>query len=251
VTLSDEQGYATIKVSPREIFVFDLLQHPPHTPEPVRMGASVSIATHVALVLALALGTRQAAVRDNELQESIVETAIRYLLPPDKQEAASEEAQAQYTDRMGTLPPRAVRYGAPVPEKTGTDAKKDTDASAPISLAEAASAQDAFTLTDVDTTAARDPESAAPAYPVFLKSRGIEGTAVVRFVVDTTGRADPTSFQLIETNHPLFGAAVRDALPGMKFRPASIGARKVRQLVEQPFIFRIVRPGTPPPATKP
>ena len=233
--------------------MFDLLQHPPHTPEPVRMGASVSIATHVALVLSLALGTRQAAVRGNEVQESIIETAIRYLLPPDKHEAASEEAQAQYTERMGPLPSttRADRYGAPVPEKTGTDAKKDTDASAQMSLAEAASAQDAFTLTDVDTIAARDPESAAPAYPVLLKSRGIEGAAVVRFVVDTTGRADPASFQLIETNHPLFGAAVRDALPGMKFRPASIGARKVRQLVEQPFIFRIVRSGTPPPATKP
>src|SRR5450759_1570433 len=229
------------------------MQHPPHTPEPVRMGASVSIATHVALVLALALGTRQTAVRDNEVKESIVETAIRYLLPPDKQEAASEEAQAQYTNQMGTLPlpTSAVRYGAPVPKKTGTDAERDTDASAQMSLAEAASAQDAFTLTDVDTTAARDPQSAAPAYPVFLKSRGIEGAAVVRFVVDTTGRADPASFQLIETNHPLFGAAVRDALPGMKFRPASIGARKVRQLVEQPFIFRIVRLGTPPPATKP
>jgi protein TonB len=248
VTLSDEQGYATIKVPPREIFVFDLLQHPPHTPEPVRMGASVSIATHVALVLALALGTRQAAVRDSEVQESIIEAAIRYLLPPDKQEAASEEAQAQYTNRMGTLPPpSALKYGTPLPEKTGTNAENDTDASAQMSLAEAASAQDAFTLTDVDTTAARDPDSAAPAYPVFLKSRGIEGAAVVRFVVDTTGRADPASFQLVETDHPLFGAAVRDALPGMKFRPASIGTRKVRQLVEQPFIFRIVRPGTPPP----
>lgn len=233
--------------------MFDLLQHPPHTPEPVRMGASVSIATHVALVLSLALGTRQAAVQSNEVQESIIETAIRYLLPPDKHEAASEEARAQYTERMGTLPSTtsADRYGAPVPEKTGTNAKKETDASALMSLEEAASAQDAFTLTDVDTTAARDPESAAPAYPVFLKSRGIEGAAVVRFVVDTTGRADPASFQLIETDHPLFGAAVRDALPGMKFRPASIGARKVRQLVEQRFIFRIVRPDTPPPAAKP
>lgn len=211
------------------------------------MGASVSIATHVALVVALALGTRQAAVQSNELQESIIETAIRFLLPPDKQKAASEEAQAQYSERMGPLPPStsAEEYGAPVPEKSGTDAKKDIDASAPMSLEEAASAQDAFTLIDVDTAAARDPESAAPAYPASLKARGIEGAAVVRFVVDTTGRADPASFQIIETNHPLFAASVRDALPGMKFRPASIGPRKVRQLVEQPFIFRIIRPSTP------
>lgn len=233
--------------------MFDLLQHPPHSPEPVRMGASVSIATHVALVLLLALGTRQAAVQVNEVRESIIETAIRYLLPPDKTEAASEEVRAQYSKQMGPLPSTtsADRYGAPVPEKAGTDAMKDTDASAPMSLEDAASAQDAFTLTDVDTTAARDPGSAAPAYPASLKARSIEGVAVVRFVVDTTGRADPASFQLIETNHPLFGAAVRDALPGMKFRPASMGSRKVRQLVEQPFVFRIIRPDTPPPVTKP
>lgn len=232
--------------------MFELLQHPPHSPEPVRLGASVSIVTHVALVLALALGTRQAAVHSDEIRESIIEAAIQYLLPPDKPSAPSEEVRAQYTtQRGGPLPPStsAEKYGTPVLEKTGTDANKDMDASSPMSLAEAAIAQDAFTLIDVDTTAARDPESAAPAYPPVLKARGIEGSAVVRFVVDTTGRADLESFQLIETNHPLFGASVRAALPGMKFRPAAIGPRKVRQLVEQPFIFRIIRPGAPPPVT--
>lgn len=232
--------------------MFELLQHPPHTPEPVRLGATVSIVTHGTLVLLLALGTRQAAVQSSEIRESMIEAAIQYLLPPNRPSAASEEVRAQYTTQQGGPLLSATspeKYGTPVSAKTGTDPNEDVNASVPMSLAEAAIAQDAFTLVDVDTTAARDPESAAPAYPSLLKARGVEGRAVVRFVVDTNGRADVTSFQLIEASHPLFAASVRDALPGMKFRPATIGPKKVRQLVEQPFIFRIIKPSAPPPAT--
>jgi TonB family protein len=234
--------------------VFDLLQHPPHSPEPVRVGATVSIMTHALVVLSLALGTRQAAVQIEMAQESIIETAIRYLLPPDKRAAQSEETLSRYTtQRAGPLPSTtsAEEYASPEAKQAGADATKDMDGSTQMSLAEAASAQDAFTLIDVDTAVARDPESAAPKYPASLQARGIEGSAIVRFVVDTTGYADLESFRLMETNHPLFGASVREALPGMKFRPAAIGSRKVRQLVELPFAFRIIRPGSSPPDKKP
>lgn len=234
--------------------MFDLLQHPPPSPEPVSVGATVSIMTHAALVLALALGTQQAAVQRDVLQESVIETAIRYLLPPDKHAAPSEESQSQYTtQRAGPLPSpaRADEYVASEPPESGAEASKDVNGSSLMSLAEAAIAQDAFTLIDVDTAVARDPESAAPAYPASLQARGIEGSVVVRFVVDTTGRADVESFAIMASNHPLFGASVREALPGMKFRPATIGTKKVRQLVELPFVFRIIRPGSPSLAKKP
>jgi TonB family protein len=220
----------------------------------VRVGATVSIVTHAALVLSLALGTQQAAVRSEGAQESIIETAIRFLLPPDKRMVASDEVTARWSSqRAGSLQPTssAAKDGSPAPKETGADANRDVQGSAPVSLAEAADAQDAYTFLDVDSVALRDPESAGPAYPALLMAQGIEGGAVVRFVVDTTGRADVETFQLIETNHRLFAAAVRAALPGMKFRPARIGALKVRQLVEQPFLFRIVRPGTPPPVKNP
>ena len=233
--------------------MFDLLQHPPHTPEPVGVGATVSIVTHVAMVFALALGTRQAAVRQEEIRESIVETAIRFLLPPDKRQAPSEEVRSQWaSQRAGPAPTSTgdAQTNRPLVKDPGSDAVNDTEGTAPLSLAESAKAQDAFTLIDVDTAVARDPESAAPAYPAQLQLQGIEGAAIVRFVVDTTGRADPESFQVIETNHRLFASAVRDALPGMKFLPARIGSLKVRQLVEQPFVFRIARQ-VPPPAKKP
>lgn len=226
--------------------MFDLLQHPPVSPEPRPVGAAVSIATHMALVVSLAVGTSQAVMNSAPGQESIIESAIRYMMPPDKKGALPSEGRAQYVEqRAGALPGTGFPTGAPVPERTGGQAAQDVDGGSPIPLSEAAAAQDAFTLFDVDSAATRDPESAAPSYPALLEAQGIEGMAIVRFVVDSTGRADLSSYQLMETNHPLFGAAVRAALPGMKFVPARIGAKKVRQLVELPFAFRIVKRAEP------
>ena len=85
------------------------------------------------------------------------------------------------------------------------------------------------------------PNSAAPAYPDILRQAGVEGEALVSFVVDTTGRVDLGSFRVIRATHDLFATAVKNALPRMRFLPAELGDRKVRQLVQQPFSFAIVK----------
>ncbi|MHB1310758.1 MAG: energy transducer TonB [Gemmatimonadaceae bacterium] len=229
--------------------MFDLLQHPPVSPERTPVAPAVSIAAHAVLVIALALGTSQAVLETEPGRESIIESALKYMMPPDKKAALPSEGRARWVEqRAGPLPGAGIATGTPVPRRTGGQAAQDVDGGAPVPLSEAAAAQDAFTLFDVDSAATRDPESAAPAYPPLLEAQGIEGMAVVRFVVDSTGRADLSSYQLVETNHPLFGAAVRAALPGMKFVPARIGAKKVRQLVELPFAFRILKRAEPVPA---
>ena len=98
-----------------------------------------------------------------------------------------------------------------------------------------------FTELEVDITAQRDPDSEGPAYPVALLARKIEGEARVRFVIDSTGRADETTFAVLEANDPGFAEAVRQALPRMKYRPASIGAKHVPQQVQQTFMFKITQ----------
>jgi protein TonB len=85
------------------------------------------------------------------------------------------------------------------------------------------------------------PNNPAPRYPDMLKSAGIEGEALVQFVVDTTGRADMSTYKVLKASHDMFGVAVRNALPGMRFFPAEVGGRKVKQLVQQPFVFGIAR----------
>jgi periplasmic protein TonB len=93
----------------------------------------------------------------------------------------------------------------------------------------------------VEKQAAAAPGSTGPTYPDMLKQAGIEGEVLASFIVDTTGRADLGSFKVIKSTHEQFTAAVRRALPQMRFLPAEVGGKKVRQLVQQPFGFTITR----------
>jgi TonB family protein len=81
--------------------------------------------------------------------------------------------------------------------------------------------------------------SPLPRYPDELRSKGISGCVLVQFVVDTTGRADTTTFKVLRMSHLGFAQAARAALPGLRYTPAELQGRKVRQLVQQPFDFSI------------
>jgi len=85
------------------------------------------------------------------------------------------------------------------------------------------------------------PGSAGPAYPDMLRSAGIEGQVLAQFVVDTTGRADMATFKALRSDNDLFTVAVKNALQRMRFLPAEVGGRKVKQLVQQPFQFSLNR----------
>lgn len=100
---------------------------------------------------------------------------------------------------------------------------------------------DVFTLDLVDKPVVMAPGSAAPAYPDVLRSAGIDGSVLAQFVVDTLGRVEPASLTVLETAHPLFADAVRRVLPRLRFLPAEAHGRKVRQLVQQPFVFGLNR----------
>ena len=93
----------------------------------------------------------------------------------------------------------------------------------------------------VEKPVSQAPGSAAPRYPDILRQAGVEGEVLATFVVDTTGRADVSSFKVLRTTHEAFSTAVRQALPSMRFIPAEVGGKKVKQLVQQPFSFAIVK----------
>lgn len=85
------------------------------------------------------------------------------------------------------------------------------------------------------------PGAQGPAYPDMLRTAGIEGTVLAQFVVDTTGRADMGTFKALKSDNDLFTTAVKNALQRMRFLPAEVGGRKVKQLVQQPFQFSLNR----------
>ncbi len=91
----------------------------------------------------------------------------------------------------------------------------------------------------VEKAVANAPGSQAPRYPDILRSAGVEGKVTAQFEVDTTGRVIISSFRVISSDHAMFEASLRSALPNMRFIPAEIGGRKVKQLVQQPFVFAL------------
>jgi len=83
-----------------------------------------------------------------------------------------------------------------------------------------------------------------PAYPEELLRAGIQGTVLAQFVIDSTGHPDMRTFRALEgprrpPAHPLFVAAVREALPYMRYVPGTRDGKRARQLVQQPFAFGI------------
>lgn len=110
-----------------------------------------------------------------------------------------------------------------------TQAQASTDGRSPT----------AFFEYQVDSPVRRLPGNPKPEYPRKLKAARIEGLVVVEYVVDTLGRAEPGSVKFLRSTDSLFSAAVRDALPRMRFVPAEFGRRRVRQVVQEPIRFTL------------
>jgi len=91
----------------------------------------------------------------------------------------------------------------------------------------------------VEKVAAQVQGTGVPVYPEVLKNAGIEGEVDVSFVIDTTGRADMSTLKILKSPHAQFTEAVRKALSTARFLPAEVGGKKVKQLVQLPFVFSI------------
>ena len=133
-------------------------------------------------------------------------------------------------------PPRTDRpKGPPVPPAPVADY-------GPVALPDSFEGSKVYIEPEVERPVARDPASDGPQYPEYLRTRGIEGSVVIKFIVDTMGRADSGSFRVVETSQVAFADAVRVALPRMKFVPAEQYGRHVPQLVMQEFRFILSHP---------
>ncbi len=98
-----------------------------------------------------------------------------------------------------------------------------------------------LTQFQVDREVRAFPSNRAPAYPDALRANGTEGEVCARFVVDESGRVDMKTFEIISASSPAFSAAVRNAVQRARFQPAEAAGRRVAQLVEQRFQFRLDR----------
>jgi outer membrane biosynthesis protein TonB len=210
-----------------------------------RQGALVSVVAHSLLISASVFATREGpAVAMDEAQERVTfliplnhttsppprEESVQFVREGEK--AGNRGFEEKIVDNAATREAQVVGAG-----KEEGKPQEVADASVPNAVYDTIA-----TAVDVDSMVTRFADSAAPMYPPKLLEMKVEGGAYVQFVVDTLGLADTLSFRVISATHPEFAQSVRDALPGMRFHPAILRSKKVPQLVEQPFMFKIVPP---------
>lgn len=201
-----------------------------------------SVVTHAVL---MGVAVYSTGVNARLLDERVAQR-IAYLPPPDRRPTApATQERVQYIDvGFGALAAGATQEGdassLQYTQKTrdpGELTGKDLQLQMPS--IEYVSPDSVYSILEVDEQAARMAGSAAPVYPADLIRDKVEGGVFLRFVVDTNGRADPASIEVVRSTHVLFLESVQNALPRMAFTAAKVGGQKVRQAVEQNFEFKI------------
>jgi protein TonB len=96
---------------------------------------------------------------------------------------------------------------------------------------------------EVEKVARMAPGNAPPLYPNILRATNQVGKVMISFVIDTSGKADMSTFKVVEATNTLFVEEVKKVLPKYNFIPAEIGSRKVRMHVQLPFDFVLNKGG--------
>ena len=220
-------------------------------------GTMFSVVIHAVLIVGAVSAT---GARSRELARSLADriTFIHYLTPPDRVRSTEHlEAAIHYVPLGPGGVPLLERADGRIFHTTGALTQELTGGALGAEEKSLASSRDVpstdsvYSILDVEDVATRTAGSAAPIYPSDLLRTGTEGSVVVRFVVDTLGHPDSASIVVVGSTHAAFTQSVRHAIPLMTFTPASTAGRKVRQLVEQRFGFKVKPVDVPPPSATP
>jgi protein TonB len=192
--------------------------------------AAWSVAAHVVLFGGAVYGSgpKPLTPPDDAMREQVY-----FLPPPDRVKGNESAIKLRYVEQgngaglsvTGKESPDGVQAGA-----RALQASNDV----------AGTADSVTSILAAEQSAMRVEGSAAPIYPTELIEQMLFGSVLTHFVIDTSGHVDMATVEILSSAHPLFVQSVRDAMPGMRFYPASVDGRKVRQLVEQRFEFRLM-----------
>lgn len=211
-------------------------------------GAVASVATHSALIGLAIYATAQARVANAPPAQVVRPFYFAAPRLPALPEPASGSISNTVNNRLVFVNPAVSitlpSVDVPLPTHGSADFRRDpVGGSAPFGGASPApeGTYATFRADQVEKQVSLISGSASPRYPEVLRMAGVEGQVVARFVIDEAGRVEESTVKLVRSDNPLFDEAVRSALARMRFAPAEIAGRKVRQLVEMPFVFALSR----------
>jgi protein TonB len=227
-----------------------LLESRAKTGRPIA-GTLVSIGAHTALIAAAVYATAQARTSPSSPRSTPPVYYVRPASPPPRsveprpRSPSALRSRERPILRLFDVPAIDVK----VPRFQLSDATTNPDDFAGGSIhadetngsasPNAYGSGSAFSADQVEKQVELRPGNAPPVYPVELRDAGVEGNVVATFVVDQAGKAEDSTLTFVRSDSRLFEDAVRTALKRMRFIPAEAGGRKVRQLVQMPFVFTL------------
>ncbi|HJQ53114.1 MAG TPA: energy transducer TonB [Gemmatimonadaceae bacterium] len=210
-------------------------------------GALVSVTAHTALIAAALYATAEARVDTR----SAIETVRPVYFPPTPIGTAANNAS--HSPSATNVSPRLPVVGSidvevqPLPEIALAPPGAGDFHSLPAgglgteSVGPVLDSGATYSADQVEKQVEPAPGNSSPRYPDVLRAAGVEGSVIAQFVVDEAGRAEESTLRFVRGDNALFEDAVRTALRRMRFVPAEVGGKKVRQLVQMPFVFTLSR----------
>ena len=226
-----------------------LIESKPHK-QKMAGGTVFSIVLHTVLIAGAVYATARAGVKDEkEKAQKIQFVEMKKEPPPEKKPEPPKEVVVAPPKAKGFQVLRApLKIDIKIPEidlsKAITNENdfsgKGVKGGIGTGVVGGTSNQTYFEF-QVEKPAEMIQDGTKPKYPSVLESSGIPGEVQAQFVVGIDGKADMDSFKVLKTTNELFTQSVRNVLPRMRFSPAMIGGKPVKQLVQQAFQFAVPR----------
>jgi protein TonB len=157
--------------------------------------------------------------------ETAHETDISDLAPPSQMDVASASVDSAFTQQVQPPPPPRISKGGIVAIPSGPSAANIGKGLANV-----------IDVANLD----QRPEprfQPNPKYPLSLKRAGIQGSAVIQFIVDTAG--DVHDAVAVRSTHREFETPAIETVMKSKFRPGKKGNAVVNTRMEQEVEFSL------------
>jgi len=209
------------------------------------IGVVASVTAHIAIIVFAVHATAQSRPRLTRAPTLVIVPFVPKPAPsePSKSRPTRTRSEPVPTDRYvrvfiePKLPP--IDFIPPSPTSPTDFTNVRIVAGGSDESASAKNLSDTFSADQVERQVSLMAGAPAPNYPEALRVAGIEGKVIAQFVVDERGMVESDSVRFVQSDNALFEASVRNVLRKMRFVPAEIGGKKVRQLVQMPFVFTI------------
>jgi protein TonB len=210
----------------------------------VKRGSTASVVSllfHSALVAGAVYATQQVV----SAEEVTIDTAMVYLSEKQEEEKPEEQPQVALDVPLKgfqtVIAPTEIPTDIPPVDLTETFDPRDYSGQG-VEGGIATGVEPTANQVYLESVVEEKPEplSGPPLqYPEMLRQAQVQGRVMVEAIIDTTGRAEPTSIKIIQSPHPGFDNSAKTYMRQALFRPARVHGRPVRVLVRLPIDFKL------------